>query len=60
MKMLSDRILLEKLDVKTDDIEQYSRRSCIRIHGIELDENTSSENVDKILSDCFKKSKGSL
>ena len=46
---------MEKLDVKTDDIEQYSRRSCIRIHGIELDENTSSESVDRILSDCFQK-----
>ena len=46
---------MEKLDVKTDDIEQYSRRSCIRIHGIELDENTSSENVDRILYDCFQK-----
>ena len=28
-----DVLLLSKLEVKADDNEQYSRRSCLRIHG---------------------------
>ena len=44
-------VLLEELTNKCDENEQYSRRSCIRIHGIEDNDN----NVEDIVVDCFKK-----
>ena len=28
-------VLLDKIEIKCDNNEQYSRRSCLRIHGIE-------------------------
>ena len=46
---------LEEIEVRTDDNEQYSRRSCLRIHGVYFDEKTRGENIDEILSDCFQK-----
>ena len=30
---------LQKLEIKCDGNEQHSRRSCIRIHGVEFNEN---------------------
>ena len=50
-----DVLLLSKLEVKADDNEQYSRRSCLRIHGIRYDENSSNENMEDILSNCYEK-----
>ena len=48
-------VLLSELEVKADDNEQYSRRSCLRIHGIGYDENSRNEDMENILSDCFGK-----
>ena len=49
-------VLLSKLEVKADDNERYSRRSCLRIHGInKYDENSSNENMEDILSNCYEK-----
>ena len=45
-------ILLEKLNIKSDDNEQYSRRGCLRIHGLEWDES-KTEDVDETLEKCF-------
>ena len=30
--------IIDQLLVKCDDNEQYSRRSCLRIHGVEVEE----------------------
>ena len=43
-------ILLAKVDARSDDNEQYSRRSCLRIHGVDFEENVRDENINKILS----------
>ena len=48
-------VLLSELEVKADDNEQYSRRSCLRIHGISYDENSRNEDMEITLSDCFGK-----
>ena len=45
--------LIEKLLVKTDDVEQYSRRSCLRINGVAYDES-KSEDVSSLVADCYK------
>ena len=47
--------LLDKLDTKCDDNEQYSRRSCIRIHGIEWNKDDKDENVKNIVSELLSK-----
>ena len=47
--------MLEQLELRCDDNEQYSRRSCLRIHGIQLPNDDNNENMDEILDDCFKK-----
>ena len=42
----------EKLEVISDDNEQYSRRSCLRIHGIEFKEGNGGDVMDEI-EKCF-------
>ena len=39
--------------VKCGDNEQYSRRSCLRIHGVELKENENEDGVMNVLEDCY-------
>ena len=39
--------------VKCDDNEQYSRRSCLRIHGVEVKENEDEDGVMNVLEDCY-------
>ena len=36
---------LDQLIIKCDDNEQYSRRSCLRIRGIECSDNERNDNV---------------
>lgn len=47
---------INQLERKSDDNEQYSRRSCLRIHGIEWKGRSTSddgkEDVKKIVEDC--------
>ena len=47
--------LLHRLSIKCDDNEQYSRRSCVRIHGIEFNEGKAKdENVNEIVKRCYE------
>ena len=45
-------VLLEKLEIKSDDNEQYSRRSCVRINRLEVCED--NENMVETLKTCFE------
>ena len=45
--------LTQQLEYKTDDIEQYSRRSCLRINGIEVVEG--NEDINETLKECYRK-----
>ena len=38
----------KQLEVISDDIELYSRRSCLRIHGIEFKEGDSGDVMEEI------------
>ena len=42
---------LQRLEIKCDDNEQYSRRSCIRIHGVQYNENDISV-INKVQQCC--------
>ena len=44
---------IDQLLVKSDDNEQYSRRSCLRIHGVEVKENEDEDGVMNVLEDCY-------
>ena len=44
---------IDQLLVKCDDNEQYSRRSCLRIHGVEVKENEDEDGVMNELEDCY-------
>lgn len=55
MRMNTIDVLLDKLQVRCDDNEQYSRRNCLRIHGVECAEN-GNEDVTKILKNCYEES----
>ena len=46
--------LLEKVETRADDNEQYSRRSCLRIHGVEVN-NEGGEVIEDVVSECFEK-----
>ena len=48
-------VLLSKLEIKADDNEQYNRRSCLRIHGIEYHQDSRNENIGDILPNCYEK-----
>ena len=43
---------LQKFEIKSDDNEQYSRRSSIRIHGVQYDENVDISVVNKVERCC--------
>ena len=43
---------IDNIEIKCDDNEQYSRRSCVRIHG--LDFNSDEDNVMKKVERCYR------
>ena len=43
--------LVDQLEVKSDNLEQYSRRSCLRINGIEVVDGV--ENINTTLENCY-------
>ena len=43
------------LEIKCDNNEQYSRRASIRIHGTEVPENESVDNVMAVAKSCHEK-----
>lgn len=45
---------VEGVELQADDNEQYSRRSCLRIHNIHYDPK-EKENTMLILEECYKK-----
>ena len=40
--------------IKCDDNEQYSRRNCLRIHGIESKKNEKIDDVWQKVTDCYE------
>ena len=48
--------IIEKLIVACDDNEQYSRRSCLRINGIEKENGKKEDNISVInkLKECYE------
>ena len=57
---LEGQIALQKkmsdlLEIKCDNNEQYSRRTSIRIHGTEVPEDESVDNVMAVVKSCHEK-----
>ena len=44
---------IENLRMKCDDNEQYSRRYCLRMHGLKYDKNESQNDLVSKISECF-------
>ena len=44
---------IDQLLIKCDDNEQYSRRSYLRIHGVEVKENEDEDGIMNVLEDCY-------
>ena len=51
-KIHSQENTFKKLEIISDDNEQYSRRSCLRIHGIEFEEGDSGDVMEE-LGKCY-------
>ena len=56
---LEERVLFQEntinqLLMKCDDNEQYSRRNCLRIHGIEYTKHEKIDDVWKKVKDCYE------
>ena len=51
-KIHSQGNTFKKLEIISDDNEQYSRRSCLRIHGIEFEEGDSGDVMEE-LGKCY-------
>ena len=47
-KIHSQENVFKKLEIISDDNEQYGRRSCLRIHGFEFKEGNSGEVMEEI------------
>ena len=45
---------VEQLEEKSDDNEQYSRRSCVRINGNEYKNKGNCKNGREIIGNCFE------
>ena len=55
---LESRIAIQEKTInhlltKCDDNEQYSRRSCLRINGIESNSNENNEDVIEKIRECY-------
>ena len=46
---------IENLSIKCDDNEQYSRRYCLRMHGLKFDKNESQNDLVSKITECFRK-----
>ena len=46
--------VIKRLQIECDNNLQYSRRSCLRIHGIEIKDNESNKDMMDILKDCYE------
>ena len=44
---------IDQLLVKCSDNEHYSKRSCLRIHGVEVKENEDEDGIMNVLEDCY-------
>ena len=44
---------IDQLLIKCDDNEQYSRRSCLRIHGVEIKENEDEDGFMNVMEDSY-------
>ena len=47
----------KKIDVRCDELEQYSRRQYLRIEGIVKPEKEKVENVTNLVQECFTEAK---
>ena len=45
--------IIDQLLIKCDDNEQYSRRSCLHIHRLEVKENEDEDGIMNGLEDCY-------
>ena len=44
---------IESLSIKCDNNEQYSRRYCLRMHGLKYDKNENQNDIVSKFSECF-------
>ena len=44
---------IDNLSIKCDGNEQYSRRYCLRMHGLKYGENESQNDLASKISNCF-------
>ena len=40
--------LIDNIEIKYDDNEQYSRRSCVRIHGLDFNRDEDNNVMKKV------------
>ena len=52
-RLIIQKNVIDKLVLQSDDNEQYSRRSCLRINGVEFEENEKSTDVMAKLEECY-------
>ena len=43
----------EANQIKSDENEQYSRRTCLRINGIKVSDDRNKENVMDVIKECY-------
>ena len=51
----AQKIVIEHLEVKIDSNQQYARRSSLRVHGVECQENETPKDLTKEVKKCYSK-----
>ena len=54
-QMFLQKKMSDQLKIRCDNIEQYSRRTSIRIHEMEVPENESNDNIMAVVKSCYEK-----
>ena len=49
-KLAMKQNIIDRLEIKCDDNEHYSRRSCLRIHGLDF----NSDEDEGVLKKCYR------
>ena len=53
-KVNTQAVVIKNLQIKSDDNESYMRRSCLRVHNVEIEEGEDDKNLEAKIEKCFQ------
>ena len=53
-KVNTQAVVIKNLQIKSDDNESYMRRSCLRVHNVEIEEGEDDKSLEAKIEKCFQ------